>query len=94
MNKFQLRFTKSFQKDLKKLEKEVINKFVNKWLPKIQEHPYIGKKLKYISKDNFYRVPFRHKKNDYRIVYEIKGKELVILLLAIGSRENFYKNFS
>lgn len=65
--------------------------FANKWMPRLREDPYIGKRFSGKNLQKFFKLAFRHKKNDYRVVYQIKKKEVLIVLLAIGSRENFYK---
>jgi len=84
-------FSKSFLKDLKKITKEVQNEVIDKWIPRLQEKPTIGQKFIGKKMKKFYKLAFRYKKNDYRIVYQIHKKEILVVLLAIGSRENFYK---
>jgi len=88
---FKIKFAKSFVKDLKKISKEVQVEIMHKWIIKIQEDPYIGKRFVGQSLRRFSRFAFRYKKNDYRIVYQIHKKQILIVFLAIGSRENFYK---
>jgi len=34
----------------------------------------------------------RYRKGDYRIVYTIKKKELVVLVLKVGDRKDVYRN--
>lgn len=88
---YKVEFAKSFTKDIKKIPKEVQEEVLNKWIPRIQENPHTGKKFKGKNLSKFTRLSFRHKKNDYRIVYRIYKKQILIIFLAIGSRENFYK---
>ena len=87
-------FAKSFLKDLKKITKEVQNEVIDKWIPKLQENPTIGQKFVGKKMKKFHKLAFRYKKNDYRIVYQIHKKEILVVLLAIGSRENFYKKLN
>lgn len=88
---FKVKFAKSFVKDLKKISKEVQGEVLDKWILRLQEDPYIGKNFIGKNLRKFSRLAFRYKKNDYRIVYQIHKKQILIIFLAIGSRENFYK---
>ena len=81
---------KSFEKDFRKISEEARREFTSKWIPRLQENPRIGEHMKGGLKD-FWKLVFRFKKNDYRLVYEIHCKEILIIFLAIGSRESFYK---
>lgn len=88
---YKIEFAKTFSKDFKKIPQEVRNVVFKKWIPRLQENPnigerFVGKRLKY-----YLRLPFRFKRNDYRIVYQIHQNTIVVVLLAIGSRENFYR---
>ena len=88
---YKAEFAKSFQKDIKKLSHEVQIKIVDEIIPMIIQKPeigdfFVGSKLK-----GFQKYAFRFKKNDYRIVYKINKTQIIIVFLAIGSRENFYK---
>jgi len=89
---YKIEFAKSFVKDFKKTPKEVQNIVIDKWIPRLQKDPsigqrFVGKKLK-----GFLKLAFRYKKNDYRIVFKVYNKEIKIVLIAIGSRENFYRH--
>jgi addiction module RelE/StbE family toxin len=90
---YRTEFTRSFRKDLKKLSREVQNEILDKWIPRLEEDPdigarFVGKKLSKLRK-----LAFRYKRNDYRLVYQVKRKEILIIFLAAGTRENFYKRF-
>ncbi len=91
---YNVSFAKSFLKDIKKIPKEVQKEVINNWVPQIKENPYIGDKFSGKNLSNFTKISFRHKRNDYRIVYQIHKKQISIIFLAIGSRENFYKKVS
>lgn len=43
---------------------------------------------KLTDKDNLYRI----KKGNYRIVYSIQDKKLIVLVVYIGDRKNIYRN--
>ena len=88
---YKIEFAQSFIKDFKKIPKEVQKVFLNKWIPRLQENPKIGQRFVGKNLRKYSKLAFRHKKSDYRIVYQVYKKEIRIVLLAIGSRENFYK---
>ena len=54
-------------------------------LLEIKKNPFIGKKLKG-KFDGFWS----HKVWPYRIIYEIKKKRLIILVIKIGHRQGVY----
>lgn len=91
---YKLEFANSFIKDFRKISHEVQKEVMSKWLPRLQENPLIGKRFKVKNLHDFLRLAFRYKRNDYRIAYQIHNKTLLIVLLAIGSRENFYKRLN
>lgn len=59
--------------------------------PKIAENPYSqGSRLKG-NFSGFWKYVFRCNGIAYRVAYEIKSTELIIAVIMIGTRENFYK---
>lgn len=84
---------KSFVKEFKKLPKGVKEQVLQKWLPKLQLDPNLGNRFKGKQWHDFWRLKFRFNKTDYRLVYTVKKKKLIITLIAVGSRENFYRRF-
>ena len=91
---FRIEFTKSFVKDMRKISKEVQKEVLCKWIPRLQKDPNSGKNFSGKSLKKFFKLAFRYKKNDCRIVYQVHKKQILIVLLAIGSRENFYKRLN
>lgn len=90
---YKVELAKSVKKDFKRITNEVQNVIFEKWIPSLEQDPYIGERLKGPVMKKFWKLAFRFKKNDYRIVYEIRENEILIVIIAIGSRENFYKRF-
>ena len=88
---FKVELARSFEKDFKKISKEVQSEVFNKWIPLLKENPEIGKRFVGKNLQKFIKLAFRFKRNDYRIVYQVYKTKVVIVLLAIGNRENFYK---
>jgi len=85
---YDFKFYEEAEKDLSKLNNSVKKLFAKK-LSQIILNPEIGKDLG--NKNNFNlsglkKVYFDNKK--YRIVYEIKEKEIIIYIIAVGKREN------
>lgn len=88
---YKIEFAKSFVKDFKKIPKPVQKVVFDKWIPRLQEDPKIGQRFAGTHLKQYLKLAFRHKRNDYRIVYQVHKKQIRIVLLAIGSRENFYE---
>jgi len=88
---YKINYTKQFEKDFSKLSKEIQKIIINKYLPVLEVNPQYGKRIK---RKNLclWRFKFRYKRNDYRIIYKLFNHKLLIVLIAVGSRENFYKN--
>ncbi|HCE86717.1 MAG: Cytotoxic translational repressor of toxin-antitoxin stability system [Parcubacteria group bacterium GW2011_GWC2_44_17] len=84
-----IKLSSSAKKDLKKLPQQVQDeiKFVHS--RRIQDCHY-GIKLKGELK-RYCKYAFQHQGVAYRIAYEIKKDILLIVIIIIGTRENFYK---
>lgn len=81
----------SCKKDFKKLDREA-QKFIRHFcFSKILKNPFIGKKLSGKDFKEILKFGAIFKKTDYRIVYKIEKKKLIIIFIIIASRENFYK---
>jgi len=85
---YDFKFYEEAEKDLSKLNNS-IKKLFSKKLSQIIKNPEIGKDLG--NKNNLglvrlKKVYFDNKR--YRIVYEIKEKEILIHIIAIGKRDN------
>ena len=75
-------------KNLEKLPIEIQNKLrsiISSF--EINPRPVGVKKLKTYS--NLWRV----RMGDYRIIYHIRDDKLIVLVVAVGARENIYKVF-
>ncbi|MBL0702518.1 MAG: type II toxin-antitoxin system RelE/ParE family toxin [Sulfurospirillum sp.] len=93
---YDYKFYKEAEKDLDKLNNNVKILFAKK-LSQIVKNPEIGKDLG--NKNNLNlaelkKVYFDNKR--YRIVYEVKEKEIIIHIVTIGKRDNMevYKQAS
>jgi len=86
---YKIVFHSQLKKDLKQLPKQVVYDLLEKVFPVIKENPYSGEKV--LNRKNVFKFKYIYKKVHYRIAYLILNKELIIIILKVGSRENFYK---
>lgn len=83
--KYTPRYTHQALKDIKKLPSN-LRKKVEKAIMSLLEDPFQGKQLLGVLSGKWsYRI------GDYRITYELRKKELVILILMVGPRQDIYK---
>jgi len=87
---WKIRYTKTAQKNLDKLPLEITKRIFN-FLEKrilILENPRnTGEALK----GNLLKKYWKYRVGNYRIITEIKDKELIILVISIGHRKEVYK---
>lgn len=76
---------KPAQRFLKKLRKEEKSRIIKK-LKELREDPHKGTPL-VANLSGLWRI----RMGDYRIVYQIKNEELIIMVLKIGHRKNVYE---
>ena len=87
MSLYKLKFTNYSIKEWDKLDTTIKIQF-HKKLKSILVNPKNNKnKLK--GYDNIYKIKL--KSSGYRLAYEVKEKEIVVLVLKIGKRDKFYK---
>jgi mRNA interferase RelE/StbE len=86
--KYQLLFTKSVKKDLKKLDRytaSLITSWIEKNLIGCEDPRAHGKALVGDKSGKW-----RYRIGDYRLICEIRDDELIILALTVGHRKNIY----
>jgi len=82
--------SKAAERDLRKLDKHIQRESI-KALADIAENPYqAGKKLTGFASE-YWSYHFSVQGTEYRIAYEIRDDEVIVFVLQIGPRENFYK---
>ena len=84
---YQILYHRNINKDLKKLDKKIVDLFFSAVKEKILKDPYIGVKLK-----GRYRNLWKYRIGDFRIIYSIKKGEIRILILRIRHCSNVYDN--
>ncbi len=87
---FKEEFHPKIKSDLKKIDKNAVEKIKTIHLNKILENPFNNDSLKG-KLTHLYSYHFKENSVDYRIAYEVRDS-VVIFYYMIGKRENFYKN--
>lgn len=86
--RYVLRYKKSVDKDLRKLSQAIRTEIVRRVQSLATDpHPLQAAKLRG-SKD-LYRLRYA----DYRIIYQIKDRQLIVLVIKVGHRREIYRNF-
>jgi len=85
MANYKITFKKSVAKDLKSLPKSDVIKIISK-IDSLAEDPRQVGSIK-LSGIELYRI----RQGLYRVVYEIKDRELTILVIKVGHRSDVYK---
>lgn len=81
-----IEFRPSVLKSLKRLPKQDLVKIKSKIDQLANNLPHLNTtKLK--GNNTFHRI----RSGSYRIIYEVNGEELIILVVKIGHRKNIYK---
>jgi mRNA interferase RelE/StbE len=84
---YRILFTKSADKALRKMPRDIAQR-IRERLDHIAAEPY-AKHPNVIKLQN--RPGYRLRVGDWRVIYEIEGEALVILVLRIGSRGEVYR---
>jgi mRNA interferase RelE/StbE len=84
--KYKIEFSPTAESQFKKLPKEVQARLKHR-IDSMAENPF-PRGIKTLSaEENFYRLRI----GDYRIIYQVQGKALLILILKLGHRKNVYR---
>lgn len=84
---YQIEIAPAAQRQLKKLSSELLQSILNQ-IQKLAFEPRPSGVKKLSGNDDFYRIRIK----DYRVVYAINDKKLLILILKIGSRKEVYRS--
>lgn len=82
---YEIIFSEKFEEVFEKLD-VLLRKRILKVLERVRFRPFSYFK-KLVGKD-----AYKLRVGDYRVIADIKGNKLVILLLKVGHRKNIYKN--
>ena len=86
MASYSLAFKKSVAKDLRSIPNQDVKRILKR-IESLRENPRVKGSVK-LSGQEQYRI----RQGVYRIVYEIKDKELIVLVVQVGHRSKVYKS--
>lgn len=86
---YELVVLNSATRELKKFDKPVRTKIWSA-LDKIAENPFIGDLLKG-DLSTIYSYHLKVSSVEYRIAYQVREEEIVVVVLQVGTKENFYE---
>lgn len=89
---YKLKFTQLSYKGWHKLDASVKTQFQKKLKERLENPKVLKDKLS--GFENIYKIKLRTK--GFRLAYEVKEEEIVVLVLAVGKRENnkIYQNLN
>lgn len=87
---FELKAIKAVKKDLKSLHPKLTEEIKSCHFKKIKEFPHQSSELGYSFK-GLKSYHFNFEGTAYRIVYEVFEKDKLVVVILIGTRENFYE---
>lgn len=86
MDSYRIEFTRSAEKDLRRIEKSRVPAIYDE-IERLSEDPRPLGVKKLAGADRTYRI----RVGDYRVVYEIQDEVLLILVIRIAHRKDVYK---
>lgn len=86
MGNYTIQYKKSVDKELRKLS-QLDRVLVVKKIKSLEQDPFPAGVTKLQGQANLFRV----RQGDYRIIFQVKGKKLIILIVKIGHRREVYR---
>jgi mRNA interferase RelE/StbE len=80
---YSLKFKKAALKEWRKLDGNLRTQFKKKLEKRLQDHYAPSSKLS--GTDNRFKIKLRNA--GYRLVYEVRESEIVVIVMAVGKRE-------
>jgi mRNA interferase RelE/StbE len=84
--KYRIEFSPTAERQFKKLLKEVQARLKHR-IDILAENPFPRGVKKLSAEEDLYRLRI----GDYRIIYQVQGKALLILILKLWHRKNVYR---
>lgn len=81
---YKIKFTPISNKEWKKLDASIREQFKKK-LEKIVQNPKVPKN-RLSGYENIYKIKLKN--SGFRLAYEVKDEQIVVLVLSVGKREN------
>jgi len=85
LKEYSIKYTKEAKKKIEKLDPS-IKLVIKKAIESLSSNPFKGKPLSY-DLAGLYSL----RTYDYRIIYRIKEKQLIIIVISVGHRKEIYK---
>lgn len=86
MANYRIEISSSAERSLKKIPQRDISKIIEA-IQILAINPYPDNCRKLAGEENAFRI----RQGNYRIIYEVLGKKLLILILKIGHRKDVYR---
>ena len=83
---YQIKLAKAAEKNLDKLDKSIRERIIDFLYIKVAANPLLNREPLQGNKKGLWR----YRVGDYRIICEMKNKELVVLVIDIGHRKEIY----
>lgn len=87
MVSYKIFWKKLAKKELKRLDKKEISKILNE-IEKLSNNPYTSNHKKILGTSYIYRIRI----GNYRIIYAVENKQLIIEIVRVRHRKEVYKN--
>ena len=85
---FKIEWKVSAKKELKKIDKTEIPKILSA-IEKLSQNPYPINQKKIVGVEHIYRI----KIGNYRVIYSIENKKLIIEIIRVRHRKEAYRKF-
>ena len=83
---YRIEFAPKAQRDFKALEASVRRRIARR-IDSLAENPFPSGITKLEGEDRLYRL----RVGDYRVLYQVQGKVLVVLIMGVGHRREVYR---
>jgi mRNA interferase RelE/StbE len=83
---YRIEFTPKAERDFKALDWQIQRRLARR-IDSLAENPYPQGIKKLAGEEELYRLRVGH----YRIIYQVQGKRLVVLVIGIGHRSDVYR---
>ena len=83
---YRIEFAPKAERDFKALDKPIRSRLAHR-IDSLAENPFPQGIRKLTGEEDLYRL----RVGDYRIIYQVQGRRLVILIVRIGHRADIYR---
>jgi mRNA interferase RelE/StbE len=87
MDSYKIIWKNSAKKELKKLDKTIISRIIEK-VEELAKNPYPSGCKKLVGTESNYRIRI----GEYRVIYGVCSSYLMIEIIRVGHRQGIYRN--